>query len=456
MKTHGSSKVHLLVVTLVTTVALAQGCAQSFLPDDGGAALPDGEPLQADGGPVLDSTPGSDAQLWPCTEPGRSCNAHDTCGIDPVCGEDLLCRPKNYQSCDDGLACTTDTCKGMGLCENKPTEGWCRLAVKTTKGTQLRCFKQDSVNPGAACQACDTARSQVKWSPRTGGACSDGNACTRNDYCSNGVCKGSYYGDLCSDGYGCTQDRCDGKGGCLGSTLKQGFCLINGACHKDKAKNPTSGCFHCDVSKSVQVWTSKPNSCLASPFVMDGKLDAGATKIGGGKGSMPLYLSLKSDHLYMATHDAGEGNDNFIIFSVLPPAGLRKAPWGKAGSIAFNNKSLFLADENDNGYCGFFELGPPYYGVDKVHTTCDKAKVAPHYAIGTPAKNGGWLEGTVNIKEVNGALPQYVYIAAVAYGTNNYGKLTHSAQNPPSKNSDGNIDASEIFKVSLPGLKVVP
>ena len=455
-KTNGSNKVYIPVALTVTLAILTAGCAQSFVPQDGGATRADGEPPRVDGGSLPDSTPSSDASLWPCTEPGRSCNAHDTCAIDPVCGEDLLCRPKNYQDCDDKLACTTDTCKGMGLCENKPKEGWCKLPVKSATGAQLKCFTQGSAAPGDSCQMCDVTNDPVKWSPRTGGACSDGNACTRNDYCNNGVCKGAYYGDLCSDGYGCTKDSCDGKGGCLGSELKQGWCLINGACHKDKATNPASGCFHCDVSKSVKVWTTNPGSCLASPFVMDGKLDAGATKVSGGKGTMPLYMAFKNDHLYMATHDAGEGNDNFILFSVLPPAYPRKAPWGKAGTIAFNNKTMFLADENDNGYCGFFELGPPYYGVDKVHTTCDKSKAATHYAISTPTKNGGWLEGTVNIKEVNGALPGLIYIAVVAYGTGNYGKLTHSAQTPVTKNSNGNIDANEILKVSLPGLKAVP
>ncbi len=452
MKISGTSKVLLFMATSL----LLAGCAQSSVrPLDGSQS--DGDPPpQADGGTIADSTPGSDAQLWPCSEPGRSCNAHNPCAIDPVCGKDLLCRPKHYQDCDDDLACTTDTCKGMGLCENKPKQGWCKVAQKTAKGTGLTCVKQGNANPAGTCQVCDTARSQLKWSPRTGGACSDGNACTRNDYCNNGTCKGSYYGDLCSDGYGCTEDRCDGKGGCLGSKLKQGYCLINGACYKDKAQAPETSCVHCDVSKSVKAWTPRPNSCLASPFIMDGKLDAGASKVAGGTGTMPLYMSLKNDHLYMATHDAGEGNDNFILVSVNPPGAPRKAPWGKAGSIYFHNKTFFLADENDNSYCGLFELGPSYYGVDKVIATCDKSKTKTHYAISTSSKNGGWLEGTINIREVNGAMPKYVYIAAVAYGTGNYGKLTHTAQTPPSKNSNGNIEANEILKVSLPGLKVAP
>ncbi len=452
-----NTKVHSLAATLTTLALLAAGCAQSFMPEEGGVPLPDGEASLADGGaPPPDTTVGTDAKLWTCSQPGRSCNAHNTCAIDPVCGEDRLCRPKNYQSCDDKLSCTVDTCKGMGLCDNTPKPGYCRLAVKSGANTVLRCFKKGAPNPAAPCKICDPTRSAVLWSPRSGGSCDDGNACTRNDYCSNGTCKGTYYGDLCSDGFSCTTDQCDGKGGCLGSKLKVGHCLINGACYKDKAKNPTSGCYHCDVNKTVKAWTSRPNSCLASPFVMDGKLDAGATKVAGGKGTMPLYLALKSDHLYMATHDAGEGNDNFIIFSVHPPTTFRKAPWGKAGSIMFHNKSMFLADENDNGYCGFFELGPASYGVDKVLATCDKSKVANHYAIGTQAKNGGWLEGTVNFKEILGSLPKHVYIAAAAYGTNNYGKLTHSAQTPATKNKNGNIDSSEILKVALPSLKVVP
>lgn len=47
---------------------------------------------------------------------------------------------------------------------------------------------------------------------RGNGPCDDGNACTFNDRCVKGVCRGTPYS--CDDGNVCTDDVCDGAGGC--------------------------------------------------------------------------------------------------------------------------------------------------------------------------------------------------------------------------------------------------
>ncbi len=44
------------------------------------------------------------------------------------------------------------------------------------------------------------------------GPCNDGNACTFNDRCVNGQCRGTPY--TCDDGNVCTNNVCDGAGGC--------------------------------------------------------------------------------------------------------------------------------------------------------------------------------------------------------------------------------------------------
>jgi hypothetical protein len=90
------------------------------------------------------------------------------------------------QSCSDNNACTTDD-----HCEN----GAC-------VGTPVTC--QEDANPctTATCHPLLGCGFAFNHNP-----CDDGNPCTRNDVCSNGVCLGSP--DPCSDENVCTTDSCD-------------------------------------------------------------------------------------------------------------------------------------------------------------------------------------------------------------------------------------------------------
>jgi len=222
---------------------------------------------------TVDAAPLPDGyQKWPCEEEGKSCNAHDTCAIDAICKRDsngdLFCIPTALQDCKDELECTDDICKGMGLCDNLPKAGFCALPVQVGGSdagpgtTEIRCFKKDEANPTDPCQVCDPDTDPKKWSPANGGACDDGNACTKEDYCQNGVCKGVNYASQCADNFGCTDDLCDGKGGCLGNQLRSDYCLINGACYKDQENHPNGSCNICDVKKSQSAWTAITNTCM--------------------------------------------------------------------------------------------------------------------------------------------------------------------------------------------------
>jgi hypothetical protein len=204
--------------------------------------------------------PPTDSQLYACTEPGKSCNAHDPCAINPICGADQRCHPERIQDCSDGLDCTIDSCIGPGQCKNEPKDGTCALTVKDKDGSvQVQCFVDKDINPGNPCQGCNPKESKSKWSGATGGTCDDGNLCTMDDYCEAGDCKGTYYGNKCSDGLGCTDDICDGKGGCS-NKLRADSCLIGKSCYKDKDTDPTR-CLVCDVTKSQSAWTTVPNTC---------------------------------------------------------------------------------------------------------------------------------------------------------------------------------------------------
>jgi hypothetical protein len=228
----------LLGVSLAATVALS--CSDDTTPKDSG--------------------PPTDSTLFACTDPGKSCNAHDPCAINPTCGTDHLCHPERMQDCSDGLDCTVDSCVGPGQCSNEPKDGTCALTTKDKDSNiVIKCFVEKDINPANPCQACSPKESKSKWSGATGGKCDDNNLCTVDDYCEAGDCKGTYYGNKCSDGLGCTDDICDGKGGCL-NKLRADACLINKSCYKDKETDAT-GCQVCDVTKSQSAWTTVPSTC---------------------------------------------------------------------------------------------------------------------------------------------------------------------------------------------------
>jgi hypothetical protein len=245
--------------------------------------------------------------LYRCSEPGKPCNAHDPCAINPTCGKDFLCRPTSRQDCSDNLSCTVDTCLGQGRCSNTPKAGTCKLSVRVPKGTTCQglsadggvkpdaggkpdagaandaasadatpgpmetiacCFNASDRHPTDTCKQCTPPAgdagggSATNWSPVNGGACDDGDACTHTDVCKQGICQGTSYASKCSDGKSCTKDLCDGKGGCLGNPINSDACLIDGTCYKKNDTNPSGGCSTCLPSKSQTVWTPLSNSCL--------------------------------------------------------------------------------------------------------------------------------------------------------------------------------------------------
>jgi hypothetical protein len=164
------------------------------------------------------------------------------------------------------------------------------------------------------------------------------------------------------------------------------------------------------------------------PWVLDGIRDVDSTLV--SQNGMHLWAGLKGSLLYLATEDAGEGNDHFILLAANPGAP-RAAMWAKAGTVA--GWDAFMADENGNDYESWFD-------VDNNAAT----------QVMTGA-NGGVLEGTIDLAQEYGSttLPEAIYVAVGAYATADGGALVRSVQVPPSLNNDGNIDANEYLRIPL-------
>ena len=175
-------------------------------------------------------------------------------------------------------------------------------------------------------------------------------------------------------------------------------------------------------------------------WTMDGVRDTASKPIATGNG-LSLWAGLIGDTLYVATNDAGEGNDHFIFVAGQPGA-MVAAPWAKGGQVA--QWSAFLADENNNDFEGWFD------------------QAAGSQAQAATGANGGVLEGTINIRAELGLapgapLPEFVFVAMGPYGTNDGAALVSASQLPGAiAPTNGSLEAGEYARVRLCELTTPP
>ena len=162
-------------------------------------------------------------------------DACDACPLDP----DNPCASSS--DCDDGNACTVDTCGGEGAvcggagdgCQHAPA-----AAGTACGGAGAECVIPDTCdNAGlcveggfrpegtacgngaaSACDAPDSCTATGVCAPNhlpAGAACEDMDACTVGEMCeTDGSCRAASQLD-CDDGDACTADSCDGALGCV-------------------------------------------------------------------------------------------------------------------------------------------------------------------------------------------------------------------------------------------------
>lgn len=124
--------------------------------------------------------------------------------------------------CDDGLACTVDSCSMPGaVCAWALQPASCLI-----NGV---CRASGEADPNNGCRICDPT-TPYAWTQRAdGSACDDKNACTTQESCADGLCVGEAM--PCSDGEGCTIDACDPAVGCSSKPVAEGdACQDGDAC----------------------------------------------------------------------------------------------------------------------------------------------------------------------------------------------------------------------------------
>ncbi len=122
--------------------------------------------------------------------------------------------------CDDGIACTTDSCDVTSGCIHTPQDTTCADAIDCTV---------DTCNVTTGCvHTPDAAR------------CADNVACTV-DTCDPAIgCVHTPDDAACDDGVACTVDTCDSTAGCT-TTVDDSACLDTSPCARSLC-DPLSGC----------------------------------------------------------------------------------------------------------------------------------------------------------------------------------------------------------------------
>ncbi len=175
-----------------------------------------------------------------------SCSDGNVCTGEETCHNGSCTNPPDLD-CNDGNPCTADSCATPGGCRNTPIAGCCTANSDCFDGshctTNERCdggtCASDPVdcNDGNACtnDSCDPAVGCRNIPVVDGIACGgDGDVCNGTETCQGGSCAPGTP-PSCDDDNPCTTDGCDSVAGCTVQT-------IPGCCNTDADCTDSSAC----------------------------------------------------------------------------------------------------------------------------------------------------------------------------------------------------------------------
>lgn len=202
-----------------------------------------------------------------CNSSGTGWLAPASCGTNQYC-EDGQCRSQGCApGCSDNNVCTSNDQCVDGVCVGQPVV----------------------CDDGNACTAdsCDKTKGCI-FTALNGLACDDKNACTGNDKCTSGLCAGQSVN--CDDGNVCTNDSCDKAAGCVhsvntvpcddGNTCTTGdvcqsgkcvggpsgcTCAVDADCAKFDDANYCNGYYWCNWKKTPSICEVQPSSVVVCP-----------------------------------------------------------------------------------------------------------------------------------------------------------------------------------------------
>ncbi|MCO4763410.1 MAG: hypothetical protein KC502_17975 [Myxococcales bacterium] len=180
------------------------------------------------------------------------CNADSECGtpgknkcVTPTCLEGSCSDVQ--KNCDDGVACTLDTCDPVtGDCVHKLPKTKCLI--------DGACHGAGASQPGVGtCVLCQPDIAQDKWTAKVG-------TCLINGICSSSGEKASPTGCRI----------CNPTKATDAWSVVSGSCYIDGKCHLAGVKSPTNpDCATCAPSKSQAAWSGVSGKCAVGDKCYD-------------------------------------------------------------------------------------------------------------------------------------------------------------------------------------------
>ncbi len=173
----------------------------------------------------------------------------------------------------------------------------------------------------------------------------------------------------------------------------------------------------------------------ADEFIMDGSTDFGGYLLDSP--GMTIHAAVRGNRLYVSTWSPGDngsgfGSDHFLLLSdSLLQSATTPAPWAKAGRLAIPANKPYLAGESGTTYAGWFNAPPS--------STLAKSPL-----------NSGALEGSIDLVAAFGSVPQNIYIASVAYGTNDGNGINSQA---PGTKDDNDLGPSEFLRIPVDSIR---
>jgi hypothetical protein len=205
-----------------------------------------------------------------CVGQALDCDDGNTC-TDSSCDPLQGCAPQplpEESSCDDGDGCTLDEACYGGECKTLNSDCSCVVNADCPQVEDLclggyaclsgNCVKEEdvvcSVNPNLCrLNVCDSDTGECSTIDAPGDTvCTDGDLCTLDDSCYNGICTGNV--NQCDDGNPCTADECS-AGICINELTEGLACDDGDPCtiqEKCKTGECGSGVFICSCFVDAQ------------------------------------------------------------------------------------------------------------------------------------------------------------------------------------------------------------
>jgi hypothetical protein len=195
---------------------------------------------------------------------GLSCADGNVCTGNEVC-TDGVCGNAPDLSCNDGNNCTIDSCAPPNGCRNLPISGCCStnadcadasLCTQNERCVGGQCLSDPvGCDDGNACtnDSCAPATGCANVAVVNGISCGDGNICNGQETCQGGTCT-SGAPLSCNDGNACTVDGCSIQSGCTNQATP-GCCTTNADCADASACTLNERCV--------------AGSCVSDPLACD-------------------------------------------------------------------------------------------------------------------------------------------------------------------------------------------